>query len=161
MQIASTVPTRGSWEFLTNDQSQFIDGSLNYGDPSSPSDFAGILLNSPANTLGYQILTGIQPWQGQAGGFTTEMLTPGGSGGVVTNANAEVIGMTVSSTQSQDDEENNVADTDDAGTLSDLYNVNVASSVNNNPNFVPNPATMEPASMIVYTLRYGDYTPAS
>jgi len=161
LQFASTVPARGSWEFLTNDQSIFIDGSFTNGDPTSPANFAGILLDAPANPLGYEILTGIQPWQGQIGGFTTESLTPGGSGGVVTDANANVIGMTVSSDQSQSDEENNTADYDGADVLSDLYNVDVASSLNNNPNFVPNPATMEPASMITYVLRYGDYAPAS
>jgi hypothetical protein len=155
LSVSSKPPARGKWVSFTNNQQTLIDGSVSDGDPTSPTEFSGMVLTNPANYMGFMALTGIQPWLGKDL-TSTYSLMPGGSGGEVT-VGKTVVGITVTSAQEHADLANGIIDYITPDALSQDYNVSMDPRVAHIQGMLPNDAGLVAGSQINFALAGGDY----
>lgn len=91
LKLADDFPQRGEWVKLVNNQGGY--------EPTSPAIFSGFVVSRDPNLMGNAIITGVQPWRRDIDGMSAYTLKGGGSGGLATNMEGEVVGVTYTASE--------------------------------------------------------------
>ncbi len=83
LKFADTAPRRGDFVYTINFQAE--------DEPGSPAKYLGVVALTPKKRT-LTVLTGIEPWIPAEDADESKAL-PGASGGVMVNANGDIIGM--------------------------------------------------------------------
>jgi hypothetical protein len=160
LKLATTIPTRDTWLQFINVQSLIAGGEANIGDPATPSEYDGLVIDDADGSEGLVALTGIEPGSDGKGEWDEDTLTPGGSGGMVVKGTT-IEAISTNSEVNQDDFDNGTVDGLSWSDADSEYNLKTAKAIQENTGYLPNDAGLVPAAYILYGVEHGRYDAGS